>query len=143
MTAGLGRPLILTTLETDEAMRILAGGTGRPRFAAACIAVGAGLVVAGVAWAGVGAVASALAYVGGLIVPVALAASPTQATGGDPRSSGEGPGLVGEPGLALLAVVAIGIVSIVATTVWIRFTADRSTRPTPTGSKSPRSNRSR
>ena len=25
MTAGLGRPLILTTLETPEAMRILAG----------------------------------------------------------------------------------------------------------------------
>ena len=126
MTAGLGRPLILTTLESDEAMRILAGGAGRPRFVAACLIVGAALVVAGVAWAGVGALTSALASVAGSLAPVALAASPTQAAGGDPRSSGEGPGLVGEPGLALLAVAAIAIVSIVATTVWIRLTAERA-----------------
>jgi hypothetical protein len=31
MTAGLGRPLILTTLERDEAMRVLAGDAPRDR----------------------------------------------------------------------------------------------------------------
>jgi hypothetical protein len=131
MTAGLGRPLILTTLETDEAMRILAGGANRPRFVAACFAVGAGLIVAGVAWAAIGAIGGALAAIGGLLVPVALAASPTPATGGDPRSSGEGPGLVGEPGLAILAVAAIAIAAIVATTVWVRLTRDGTREDTP------------
>ena len=56
-----------------------------------------------------------------------LAASPTPAArGGDPRSSGQGPGLVGDPLFALLAVVAIGVVSVVATLVYVRLTADRS-----------------
>ena len=115
MTAGLGRPLVLTTLETPEAMRILAGGTGRPRFAAVLFAVGAALVVVGLAWAGIGALVSAA-------VPVTLAASPTPATGGDPRSSGEGPGLVGDPGIALLAVILIAAVAIAATTIYLRLT---------------------
>jgi hypothetical protein len=126
MTAGLGRPLILTTLEPDEAMRILAGGTSRPRFVAACFVAGAALIVAGIAWAAIGAVGSALATVAVVVVPVALAASPTQAAGGDPRSSGEGPGLVGEPGLAILVVAVIAIAAIVVTTVWIRLTDDRT-----------------
>jgi hypothetical protein len=123
LTAGLGRPLILTVLEPEEAMRILAGGTGRPRFVAACLLAGVALVAAGLAWAGLGAVM-------GLIVPVALAASPSpgpsQAAGGDPRSSGEGPGLVGEPGLALLAVVGIALLAIAATTLYVRLTGGRS-----------------
>ena len=38
MSAGFGRPLILTTLEPDEAMRVLAGGERRrPLVAAACM----------------------------------------------------------------------------------------------------------
>lgn len=126
MTAGRGRPLILTTLETDEAMRILAGGANRPRFVAACLVAGAALIVAGLAWAGVGAIGDAIAIVGRAIVPVALAASPSPAVGGDPRSSGEGPGLVGEPGIAILAVAAIAIAAVVVTTLWIRLTDDRS-----------------
>jgi hypothetical protein len=48
MTAGLGRPLVLTTLERDEAMRILAGGRrGRARAAAALLAAAPVLVAAG------------------------------------------------------------------------------------------------
>jgi len=126
MTAGLGRPLILTTLETDEAMRILAQGTNRPRLVAACLVVGTALIVAGLAWAGIGAIADAIAIVARAIVPVALAASPSPpAVGGDPRSSGEGPGLVGEPGIAILAVAIIAIASVVVTTLWIRLTDDR------------------
>jgi len=56
----------------------------------------------------------------------ALAASPTPgAEVGDPRSSGQGPGLVGDPGIAILLVIAIGLGSVIATLVYVRLTADR------------------
>ncbi len=56
MTAGLGRPLVLTTLETDEAMRVLAGsGSRRPLLAAICLAGGLVLISLALAWALVGA----------------------------------------------------------------------------------------
>jgi hypothetical protein len=46
MSAGLGRPLVLTTLEPDEAMRVLAeGNPGRIRIATACLVGGMGLIV--------------------------------------------------------------------------------------------------
>ena len=52
MTAGLGRPLILTTLDRPEAMRILArGDSRRPALALASLAGGLVLVSAGLAWA--------------------------------------------------------------------------------------------
>lgn len=55
-----------------------------------------------------------------------LAASPSpDPAGGDPRSAGQGPGLVGDPGFALLAVVAIGLLSVLATVVYVRLTARR------------------
>jgi hypothetical protein len=48
LSAGLGRPLVLTTLDPDEAMRVLTGGnTRRPLVAAACLAGGLGLIVVG------------------------------------------------------------------------------------------------
>ena len=122
LTAGMGRPLILTTLEPDEAMRILAGGSGRPRLVAACFIVGSALLAVGLAWAGLGAIMTA-------VVPVALAASPSPAVGGDPRSSGEGPGLVGEPGLALLAVAIIAVISVVATVAYVRLTDQPNSGP--------------
>ena len=51
MSAGLGRPLVLTTLEPAEAMRVLTGGrTARPRFAAVLLASGVVLAAVGVAW---------------------------------------------------------------------------------------------
>jgi hypothetical protein len=51
MTAGLGRPLVLTTLEPPEAMRVLTGGqTARPRVAAVLLGAGVVLAAAGVAW---------------------------------------------------------------------------------------------
>lgn len=55
---------------------------------------------------------------------VALAASPTptSAPGGDPRSTGQGPGLVGDPLLAIAIVVGIGLVSLLATLLWVRAT---------------------
>jgi hypothetical protein len=53
ITAGLGRPLILTTLEVPEAMRILGGGSGalRPLIATACLAGGLILLSVGLGWA--------------------------------------------------------------------------------------------
>ncbi len=55
-----------------------------------------------------------------------FAASPSpEPQVGDPRSSGQGPGLVGDPAVALLIVVAIGLASVVATLVYVRLTADR------------------
>ena len=48
LSAGLGRPLVLTTLEPDEAMRLLTDGSARrPLVAAVCLAGGLGLVVIG------------------------------------------------------------------------------------------------
>ena len=56
ISAGLGRPLVLTTLEPDEAMRLLTDGGGRrPMAAAACLVGGLGLLVVGGILAVVGA----------------------------------------------------------------------------------------
>ena len=52
MTAGSGRPLILTALEADEAMRLLGGGRrSRPILAVVLLACGAGLLVFALVWA--------------------------------------------------------------------------------------------
>lgn len=62
-----------------------------------------------------------------LAIPVLAASpSPTAAPGGDPRSSGQGPGLVGDPLLALLIVVGIGVAALVLTLAYIRVTRRRS-----------------
>ncbi len=117
MTSGLGRPLILTTLERDEAMRVLtADAPRRPAVAVVALAVGLVSLVVGLAWALLGA-----------LTGTARAASPeaTAAIGGDPRSSGQGPGLVGDPLTAILLVLAIGIGAAVATAVFVRLTGGR------------------
>ncbi len=122
MTAGLGRPLLLTTLETAEAMRVLAGGERlRPRLAAAAFALGGLLLVLGLLVGGLGAVGIA----DGRPATSALAAAPSPlptSMSGDTRSSGEGPGLVGAPGLAVGAVVVLGLASVAATLVYVRAT---------------------
>lgn len=132
MTAGLGRPLVLTTLETGEAMRVLAHGERlRPRLAAGSLALGALLVVLGLALA----VLTAVGALGALVPPVALAADPVAAgsplptgLGGDTRSSGQGPGLVGAPGAAILAVLLLGLAAVVATLLYVRATGGPRTR---------------
>ena len=116
MTAGAGRPLVLTTLEVPEAMRILTGGAiGRARAAAACFAIGGGLLAVGVAW---------LIVATWLSPAAALAASPLPSIlpGADTRSSGQGPGLVGDPAIALLGVLGIAVGAIVATLLYVRLT---------------------
>ena len=55
-----------------------------------------------------------------------MAASPSPgAGGGDPRSSGQGPGLVGDPAFALVAVLLIGLLSVLGTLAYVRLTAHR------------------
>jgi hypothetical protein len=61
----------------------------------------------------------------GAMTGLAASPSPSAVTGGDPRSSGQGPGLVGDPAVALLAVVAIGVGAVLVTLVYVRLTAPR------------------
>ena len=56
-----------------------------------------------------------------------LAASPTPGPGGDPRSSGQGPGLVGDPAFAILAVLGLGFATLAITLAYIRLTGGRRT----------------
>jgi hypothetical protein len=67
------------------------------------------------------AVAGLLATAGSV-----LAASPTPSAGiGDPRSSGQGPGLVGDPLTAILVVAAIALVTVGITLAYVRVTRRR------------------
>jgi hypothetical protein len=59
------------------------------------------------------------------ISALAATPSPSAAAGGDPRSSGQGPGLVGDPAFALLGVVAIGLAAVLVTLIYVRLTANR------------------
>lgn len=56
---------------------------------------------------------------------LAASPSPTAGVGGDPRSSGQGPGLVGDPMLAVVLVVAIGLAAVALTLAYVRLTARR------------------
>jgi hypothetical protein len=63
------------------------------------------------------------AWLATAVCVLAASPSPTAAPGGDPRSSGQGPGLVGEPLVALLGVLGIGLGALVLTLVYVRLTA--------------------
>ena len=64
--------------------------------------------------------------------------TPAPGGGGDPRSVGEGPGLVGNPVFAVVAVLALGAIAAALTVVYVRATGGPRTRP-PTGpSEQPR-----
>jgi hypothetical protein len=74
-------------------------------------------------------VAVGLVALSALTLPaLALAASPAATSGadvGDPRSSGQGPGLVGDPVWAIVIVVLIAGLSLAATLVYVRMTATK------------------
>ena len=103
MTAGRSRPLILTVLEPDEAMRVLAAdGRSRTRVAGALIAVAVALILGSAAWAVLGVVApTAIGRSPGLDAlvasPLAASPEPSAGDGGDPRSNGQGPGWSARP----------------------------------------------
>jgi len=126
---GLGRPLVLTTLEPREALRLVGGGRrGRAIAAGVALVGGAALIILGLAWT---LVATLTAVVD---PPPVLAATPdpTAIPGGDPRSPGRGPGLVGDPVFAIGIVLAIAVLTVAATAAWVRRTGGtRDDRPTP------------
>ena len=65
-----------------------------------------------------------------LLAPMqVLAASPTPEAVGDPRSAGEGPGLVGDPLMAILVVALIGVLALGATLAWVRATGGPGRTP--------------
>jgi hypothetical protein len=134
LTAGRGRPLILTALEPPEAMRILAGGdASRTRLAAGLLGAGAILIVGAAGWAVISAllpaIVAVLPWTSGLVsTALAATAEPSTGEGGDPRSNGQGPGLVGTPGLAIIGVVLIAVIAIAVTTVYVRMTTPRDRR---------------
>jgi hypothetical protein len=60
-----------------------------------------------------------------LVAALVLAATPTPGPAGDPRSAGEGPGLVGDPAFAVVAVLVIGLGTVLATLAYVRMTGGR------------------
>jgi hypothetical protein len=127
LTAGLGRPLIVTVLDQPAAMRLLASGA-RARVATAAVLMAAGLTLLVLA-AGI-AIFAATA----LAAPV-LAASPDPLSPSpvpspviglpvDPRA-GAGAPLVGAPLVALLFVLVTGVAAVLATLAYVRMTTRR------------------
>jgi hypothetical protein len=59
---------------------------------------------------------------------VVLGAEPTPGGGaGDPRSPGQGPGLVGDPGFAIAVLVFVAVASVVATLIYLRLSSPADT----------------
>jgi hypothetical protein len=117
LTAGLGRPLIVTALDQPAAMRLLASGARR-RVSAATLLIALGVMLL--------ALATAIAVYTLLFPGPALGASPSPTpvpigVPTDPRAGGGAP-LVGAPGLALLVVVGAGVAVALATLVYVRLT---------------------
>jgi hypothetical protein len=79
--------------------------------------------------AGRAGLAVGIGWLAVIAVPaIVLAADPSPSPGGgagDPRSSGQGPGLVGNPGWALAIVLVIGITALLVTLAYVRLTASR------------------
>lgn len=121
MGPGLGRPLVVSTLETDEAMRVLAGGAiGRSRVAMACLVAAVMLIGMAAAWWLLDAV-----FGGGTAAALAASPDPTLRPGTDTRSSGGGPGIVGEPLLAVLGVIGVALLSVLASFAYLRLAPRR------------------
>ena len=77
------------------------------------------------------ALALALLLVGwpGLAAGASPEATAGPGGGGDPRSVGEGPGLVGDPLFALALVIGIGLAAAGLTVLYVRATGGPRARP--------------
>ena len=102
--------------------RHLGGGIVRAIVPALMLAVG--LAAFEVIGAGAG-------WLGGPTVAHAADPTATPGSAGDTRSAGEGPGLVGAPGLAILGVLGLGLGTALLTIVYVRLTEGRSERRDP------------
>ncbi len=69
-----------------------------------------------------GIVAAASLWLTAALTVLAASPAPSAVAGGDPRSSGQGPGLVGDPAFALLGVLAIGLGAVGLTLLYLRLT---------------------
>ena len=58
----------------------------------------------------------------------AASPAPSPVLGADTRSAGEGPGFVGSPGMAILVVLAIGLIAVIGTLAYVRLSGG-SRRP--------------
>jgi hypothetical protein len=107
-------------------------GAGSPasvawRAASVLAAVAIGLVLLSQASVGVRAAQGDSATTGSTAAPTATSelGRPTPEApidAGDPRSDGQGPGIVGEPLLVLLAIVLVGVATVVVTVIVARTT---------------------
>lgn len=120
LTAGMGRPLILTTLETPAAMRILAAGRRRSVIGAAALLAAAAICLL----AAVG-----LLVVGALVPAVALAADPSPVLIDplDPRA-GAGASRVGDALAAIAVVLFVGVGAAALTYLYVRLNTPRGRR---------------
>lgn len=114
---GPDRPLILTTLEPAEAMRVLGGGGRRRAWLAAGLLATGTLCLA----------AALVLAVAPLLTPaIILGASPGPSVApGDTRSSGAGPGLSGGPFVVALGVVLLGLAAAALATLYARTVRHR------------------
>ncbi len=64
----------------------------------------------------------ALLFVGTV---VAASPSPSPVVGNDPRSPGQGPGLVGDPATAILLVLGIGLLTVAITLLYVKVTGGK------------------
>jgi hypothetical protein len=112
MTPGARTP----EARTPGAPHASAGGGG-----AAVTSSHAALVRAGVALVVIAIVAVGILVLGIVAEAAAPMATPAIVAGGDPRSEGSGPGLVGSPVLVLGAVVGLGIATVLVTILLARI----------------------
>lgn len=59
---------------------------------------------------------------------LAASPAPSEALSGDPRSSGQGPGLVGDPAGAIAGMLLVAAAALALTLLYVRATARRADR---------------
>lgn len=140
LTAGLGRPLVVTNLGRDDAIRLLAGGS-RARPLAAGIALVAGILLVAVGLvaslvapspvAGAEPTATPASTPAATVPPTDPGASGARTEAGDTRSVGVGPSFIGEPLLAIGGVLGLGVATLLVTLAWVRLTGGRRSDDPP------------